>query len=229
MTTMTKAPQSGLETITLGQLLDHPFRPREDLISPWLRQGESAMMWAAPGTGKTLLALTMAVMVAGGGSALGWSSPKPRRVLFCDGEMSAEDLKERAAWLIGTVEGVDQGAARENLLILSRNWQKPDVRFPDMGKRETKDGKPSDQDVYLQVARKHRAELVIADNFSTLAEVSDENEAAAMTPVLAFLLRLKQARIACILVHHSGKDGSNYRGSSRPYSSQGRDSLADVA
>ena len=59
------------------------------------------------------------------------------------------------------------------------------------------------------------AELVILDNYSTLAEVDDENDAAAMTPTLAFLLRVKQARIGCILVHHSGKTGATYRGSSK--------------
>ena len=57
--------------------------------------------------------------------------------------------------------------------------------------------------------------FVICDNFSTLAEVADENEAAAMSPVLKFLMRMKQAGRATILVHHSDKTGSNYRGSSK--------------
>ncbi|MGA9869297.1 MAG: AAA family ATPase [Acetobacteraceae bacterium] len=205
----------GLEIITLGQLLDHRFAPREDLIGPWLRTGESALLWAAPGTGKSLLALSLAIMVAGGGSVLGWHSPKPRKVIFVDGEMAAEDLKERMEWLLNTVEGVDKEAARSNLYILSRNWQAAEVPFPDLAKRDGRDGRPSDQDLYMQLAEKHGAELLIADNFSTLADVSDENEAAAMTPVLAFLLRLKQARIGCILVHHSGKTGATYRGSSK--------------
>lgn len=204
-----------LETITLGGLLAHRFRPREDLVFPWLRQGESAMLWASPGTGKTLLTLTLAVMVAGGGSVLGWNSPKPRRVLLVDGEMAAEDLQERVAWLIDTVDGIDREAAAANLLILSRNWQAADVAFPDLGDREGRHGKPSGQDVVMEEAQRHGAELVLLDNYSTLAEVADENDAAAMTPTLAFLLRMKQARIGCVLVHHSGKDGGSYRGSSK--------------
>lgn len=173
------------------------------------------MLWAAPGTGKTLLTLTMAVMVAGGGGVLGWNSPKPRRVLLVDGEMAAEDLQERVAWLIDTVEGIDREAASANLVILSRNWQKSEVVFPDLGDREGRDGKPSGQDAVLRKAKRHGAELVLLDNYSTLAEVADENDAAAMTPTLAFLLRLKQERIGCVLVHHSGKDGASYRGSSK--------------
>jgi len=80
-----------VETLTLGRLLEHQFSPREDLVFPWLRQGESAMLWAAAGTGKSLL--TLAVMVAGGGIVLGWKSPRPRRVLLVDGEVSVEDLQ----------------------------------------------------------------------------------------------------------------------------------------
>ena len=204
-----------LETITLGQLLDHEFPAREDLVSPWLRQGESAMIWAAVGVGKTLLTLTLGLMVAGGGSVLGWHAPKPRRVLLVDGEMSAEDLQERVTWLQDTIEGIDREAVRENLRILSRTWQGADVAFPDLGEREGREGRPSGQDVVMQEAKAHRAELVLLDNYSTLAEVADENDAAAMTPTLAFLLRMKQARIGCVLVHHSGKSGETYRGSSK--------------
>ena len=173
------------------------------------------MLWAAPGTGKTLLTLTLALMVAGGGKVLGWESVKPRKVLLVDGEMSAEDLQERVVLLTNTVAGIDREAARKNLLILSRNWQDDRVEFPDLGDRLGGQDKPSGQDVVLGVAKKHRAELVLLDNFSTLSEVADENDAAAMTPTLAFLLRMKQARIGCILVHHSGKSGDTYRGSSK--------------
>lgn len=217
MTTMkaTPRPAKGVETITLGRLLAHQFPPREALVDPWLRQGESAMLWAAPGTGKTLLTLTLAVMVAGGGAVLGWRSPKPRKVLLIDGEMSAEDLQERAKWLIGTVEGIDPEAAAVNLHILSRNWQRPEVAFPDLGEREGGQGGASGQDQAVAEALRCGAELMLLDNFSTLVEVADENDASSMNATLAFLLRLKQLRIGCVLVHHSGKDGGAYRGSSK--------------
>ena len=215
VTKTTPRPAKGVETITLGHLLAHQFPPREALVDPWLRQGESAMLWAAPGTGKTLLTLTLAVMVAGGGTVLGWHSPKPRRVLLVDGEMSAEDLQERAKWLIGMVDGIDREAAAANLHLLSRNWQRPEVAFPDLGEREGRQGAASGQDQAMAEAQRCGAELVLLDNFSTLVEVADENDAASMNATLAFLLRLKQLRIGCVLVHHSGKDGGTYRGSSK--------------
>lgn len=207
-TTTTARPGAPLRTITLGQLLEKQFPPREDLVAPWLRQGESAMLFAPAGLGKSMLALTLALAVAGGGKVLGWTSPKPRPVLYLDGEMNIQDLRDRLAMLAGTVEGLDVAAAGQNLTLLSRQDQKADVRFPDLCKEV-------DQDEVLRQAEAIKAELVICDNFSTLAELSDENEAAAMSPVLTFLLRMKQAGRATILVHHSDKTASNYRGSSK--------------
>lgn len=216
MTTLDKGRAAKrVETITLARLLEHQFPPREDLVGPWLRQGESVMLWAAPGTGKTLLTLTLAVMVAGGGSVLGWTAPKPRKVLLVDGEMAVEDLQDRAGWLIGTVEGIDREAAGANLPIMSRAWQKPEAGFPDLGEREGRNGRIAGQDEVVAVARRVKAELVLLDNFSTLVEVADENDASSMNATLGFLLRLKQLRIGCVLVHHSGKDGGTYRGSSK--------------
>ena len=206
---------SPLETITLSRLLDHRFPARQDLITPWLRQGESAMLWAAPGVGKTLLTLTMALMVAGGGSALGWTASKPRKVLLVDGEMSAEDLQDRVATLMETIEGIDREAAGRNLFVMSRSWQHDSVSFPDLGDRETGNARVSGQDVVFQKVTALGIELVLADNFSTLVEVADENDASSMNATLAFLLRLKAARVGCVLVHHSGKTGESYRGSSK--------------
>ena len=197
-----------LQTMTLARLLDRKFPPREVLVSPWLRSGESVLLWAPTGVGKTMLVNTLALAVAGGGKVAGWKADKPRKVLLVDGEMHIEDLKDRMVLLGDAVEGIDMGAAQENLVILSRQDQGPDTRFPNLAN-------PEGQDVIMETIRETGVELVILDNFSTLAEVADENEAAAMNPILAFLMRLKQAGVACILVHHSGKSGESYRGSSK--------------
>lgn len=193
---------------SLRDLLDAPFPLREHMVFPWLRQGESAMIWAATGVGKTMLTMTVALMVAGGGRALGWESYKPRKVLIVDGEMAREDLQDRARMLMETVEGIDKEAAADNLAIMARTWQTPGAEFPELNGT---DG----QDDVLRAAKRHGADLVVLDNFSTLADVKDENDAAAMGPTLTFLMRLKAERIGCILVHHSGKTGSTFRGSSR--------------
>lgn len=197
-----------LRMVSLQKLKQRQFRLREDVIGPWLREGESAMLWAPSGLGKSMLALTIALAVAGGGKVCGWNFDKPRPVLFLDGEMHIQDLRDRLVMLAGTIEGLDQDAADRNLMLLSRQDQDAEVNFPDLAQR-------AGQDEVLTRALGMKAELLIADNFSTLAEVADENDAAAMSPVLTMLMRFKQAGIATILVHHSDKTSSNYRGSSK--------------
>lgn len=211
--------QSALKTITAAELLAYPFPDRFHLVEPWLRDGESCLLWADAGLGKTMLALTVAAMVAGGGAALGWRSPAPRPILYVDGEMHAQDLRDRLKLLVPAVAGLDADAMGRNLHLLSRQLQAADVRFPDLADAEgVQRGAMrhrAGQDVILREAQRVGAKLLILDNLSTLADLEDENDAAAMTPVLGFLLRLKQAGIACIAVHHSGKSGLTYRGSSK--------------
>lgn len=202
-------PRPRLRVVSMGDLLAHPFPHRDHLLFPWLREGESTLLWAQTGVGKTMLAVSLALAVSGGGEFLGWRSATPRPVLYCDGEMHAEDLRDRLRHLAATVTGIDGGAAARNLHVLSRQHLGDGAReFPDIAS-------PEGQEVILSTARRCGASLVILDNFSTLAEVADENDAAAMSPVLSFLLRLKAAGIACILVHHSGKSGESFRGSSK--------------
>ena len=54
-----------LKAPTLQQLLGTTFSEREYLLFPWLREQESCMVYAETGVGKSLLALSAALAVAG--------------------------------------------------------------------------------------------------------------------------------------------------------------------
>ncbi len=204
MTTTEGPPR--LRTRDLDNLLGLDLPARDYLIDPWLKQFESAMIWAPAGVGKTMFCLSLALAIAGGGEFLGWKARKPRKVLVFDGEMSIHDLQERLRMLAGTIGGLDMAAAGKNLKLCSRQDQDPDVHFPDFGTERSQKG-------VLDYARRAGFDLVILDNLSTLASVDDENSAAAIGPVIKFLMQLKQSNIACIVVHHSNKSGKEYRGS----------------
>jgi hypothetical protein len=202
------ASKPQLKSLTLQQLFDKEFPPREHLIAPWLREGESALIWSEPGVGKSMLSLSIALCIAGGGELMGWKSERPRRVLVVDGEQHIEDIKERAGFLMGTVDGVDANEAAQNITIFARQDQDPEASFPDLAD-------PDGQDELFRRAVEGKFDLVILDNFSTLATIEDENSAAAFNPVMDFLLKMKQARVATILVHHANKGGKDFRGSSK--------------
>ncbi|WP_415717275.1 AAA family ATPase [Maridesulfovibrio sp.] len=205
-----------LRAPSLNSLLNMEFPPREHLIKPWLRDGESAMIYASPGVGKSMLTLTLALVIAGGGEFMGWKAPKPRKVLFVDGEMHIQDIIDRATLLLSGLD-IDIEVATQNMTILARQYQLPEAEFPDLAFEEGRDwmldfatmGDSDDQ----YDAEKY--DLVILDNLSTLASIKDENDAGDFNEVLQFLMKLKQAKVACILVHHSNKNANNYRGSSK--------------
>ena len=74
-------------------MLDIPHR--EMLLHPILPEKGLSMLYAPRGIGKTLLALSIGLAVASGSNLLRWSSPRARRVLYVDGEMTMADLQER--------------------------------------------------------------------------------------------------------------------------------------
>ena len=88
---------SPLSIRTAAKLAATKLTPRQDLLPPWLASDTTALVYGPPGIGKSFLALGVAWAVASGGSFLGWRSPRPRRVLYVDGEMGAAELRARLA------------------------------------------------------------------------------------------------------------------------------------
>lgn len=197
-----------LKTRTLGDILDTEFPVRDYIIAPWLKEGESAMVYAQAGVGKSMFTLSLALSIAGGGEVMGWKSPKPYRVLFVDGEMHIDDIQSRSRMLMETVHGLDVGAARENLMMLARQDQNANAKFPDLAEQ-------AGRDFLIGYIQERKPDLVILDNLSTLATIEDENSAGQFNDVVTFLMKLKQLNKACILVHHSNKGGRSFRGSTK--------------
>lgn len=181
---------------------------RIPLLGDWLTERHPSLIYAQTGRGKSLFAMSIAIAVAGGGTVFGWAAPEPRRVLYVDAEMDIADIKSRDGLLVPAVEGVDGEALDANLLLLSRHHQGRGAVFPDLVD-------PQGQQALLEHVKHIRPALVILDNLSTMAEIRDENDAAAFGPVLETLWKLRQLGCAVILIHHTGKQEGKFRGSSK--------------
>ena len=197
----------------LGELLAAEFPDRLFLMSPWLREHESCMVYAATGLGKSLFALSAALAIAGAGEFLGWRpnkrpDGKPWRVLYVDGEMHISDIKERARTLRAGMADLNREEVDRNLFFLARQHQEGGVQFPSITAH-------AGQSFVLDQVKQKQIDLIILDNFSTLGEVEDENAAASFNAIQQFLLQLKMQEVATILVHHTGKAEDNFRGSSK--------------
>ena len=208
--TATKAEPATPKTITLGQLLDMDIPPRPLMLGSWMHEQGFAMLHASEGVGKTMLSMTIALAVAGGGEVLGWKSEGPMPVLIVDAEMHRADIQARLSILAQTVEGIDEEKARENLHLYDLIGNADDG--PTLSLSDS-----AGQARVLAMLDKTKAKLVILDNLSTLGGMADENSAADADSLLGLVAQLKQREASVLLLHHNGKGPktNTYRGTSK--------------
>lgn len=194
------AYQRALKVLDAEEFIAAKFPPRTPMLAPWLPDKGLAMVFAPRGVGKTWFALSVAHAVATGGQFLRWRAPRPRRVLYIDGEMPAVALQAR---YIAVRDGAGMEFTRENFRVLAADIQSDGL--PDLA--------DADAQRFYEPAIAE-AELVIVDNLSTIARGLRENEADAFGPVQTWLLAQRAAGRSVVLVHHAGKGGGQ-RGTSR--------------
>ncbi len=176
---------TGLSILTASQLMAADLPPRSDLLPPWLASDTSALVYGPPGIGKSFVALGVAWAVASGESFLGWRSPRPRRVLYVDGEMGAAELRERLALF---------GPLPDTLSILAHDHAEG---LLDLG---TEDG------ILRLMAAWNDPQLLVLDTPSAAAAL--DGDPARRDRLHSFLLHLKQTRRAVLMVDHANKRGA---------------------
>lgn len=181
-----------LHFVTGADLMKMDIPEPEVLLYPWLRRGVLAMICAETGIGKTWLSMTIATALARGGSIFDdrWFCPKPRRVMYIDGEMSLFSMRKRLAELGGDCDNfllvnpdLDRDAPAINLA--NCEWQQKILR--------TIDAKGVD--------------VIVLDNVSSLYRVeSNSNSIESWQPMQDFLWKLRRKDIGTVLVDHKGKN-----------------------
>jgi putative DNA primase/helicase len=187
-----------LEAIGIDDLLMMEIPERQLLLDPILPTKGLMMIHARRGGSKTFLALAIGLAVAGGTSLLRWSSPRPRRVLYVDGEMTLVDLQSRVAALKA---GLSVNVRNDHFRLLASDH----TDIPDLS---TEDGQHA-LDLLVD-----GVDLLILDNISTLCRTGSDNDSASWSLMQEWILRLRKRGVAVLLVHHSGKGGAQ-RGTSR--------------
>jgi len=216
-TTMQRKEKKDLQkhsfkSISLYELQKQTRTPPKILLAPFIKQGEATLIYAASGLGKSFFTLGMAVAIASGTEFIGYEAPKPLRVKYIDGEMSKYDLMARLEASIGgrTTDKSFMCTLENNLLLSNRELSKPeDGVFFDIATKE------HITEIVLELLQEE-VKVAIFDNFSTLAlGIEDENSAGSFNVTLELILALKAVDILPILVHHSNKNGTNYRGTTK--------------
>ena len=185
--------------LSIQELLSMDIPPRENILAPWLPAQGLAMVYAPRGVGKTHLSIGIAVAVASGSKFLNWTAPKPRGVLFIDGEMPLVALQERVAYAVSSI-----GEPTAPLVFITPDSQ--DYGMPDLA---SSSGQAAIADHITD-----EIGLIIVDNLSTLVRSGKENEGESWQPVQTWALSQRSKGKSILFIHHSGKSG-NQRGTSR--------------
>ncbi len=188
-----------LQPIGFNDFLTLDVPPREMLLDPILPERSLAMLYAPRGVGKTLLGLSTGLAVSSGSPLLRWSAPKPRQVLYVDGEMPLVSLQER---LRAISIGLDARIPNDGFGILAADQTESGISLG------TVDGQRAIEPLLDGI------DLLILDNLSTLCTTGSESASDAWVPMQNWLLSLRRKGIAVLLVHHAGTNGRQ-RGTSR--------------
>ncbi len=191
-----------LRIVDIHQFLEMEIPPREMMLEPWLPCQSLAMIYGKRGVGKTHLALGIAYAVASGAGILEWRVPKPRKVLYLDGEMLAAPLQGRVA---GIVRGSEREPEPGMLNIIT-----PDLQAGFMPDLATIGGQAALNEVIPP-----GTSLVIVDSLSSLVRGEGrENDAGSWLPVAEWALAQRVAGRSVLFLHHAGKAGAQ-RGTSK--------------
>ena len=189
-----------LRVVTLDYLItEAEFPPKEPLLAPWLCTQDLTMIHAVRGVGKTHFLLGITLALATGTEMLGWAPAAPHTVMYVDGEMPGDSLRNR---FLSAVHGLGGKPILAMPKIIT-----PDLQPNNIRRLSTPEGRAD----LLEVLTGD-VSLVILDNLACLYG-GDENDAAAWDDMQTFILQLRTRGISAILVHHSGKSGEQ-RGTS---------------
>jgi len=150
------------------------------------------------GVGKTNFTIGFFDALATGGDFLCYKATRSFRVLYVDGEMDAGDLQEALNIL---------AEENENFQLITRCQQQNEF----MPSIATAEGLAW----YEEAINRGKAEVVVFDNWSRLANIGTNDE-EAFFQFTEWCVRMRLRGITVIYLHHDGKDQKTQRGHSKP-------------
>jgi len=186
--------------VTARELKGLTIIPRRKLLDEWFREGDLGYVFGFRGVAKTWFSLGLGTALATGGKFGEWEAHESVQVAYLDSEMPAEDIRQRVTGL-----GLNES---ENFHLLNH-----ELLFERTGK-VVNINNISIQRAISEYSIKSGVQVLFIDNLSTAAYGMRENEADSWEQMNRWLLELRRARIAVVIVHHAGRAG-NMRGTSK--------------
>ena len=176
---------------------------------PWLPERGLAMVYGPRGVGKTQFTLGLATHLPTGQAFLGWEVPQAVGVLYIDGEMPLDDLRQRAVLLA-------EKTSPTSLFFLTS-----EMVYTRLGRDLVLTAEAMRQATGRMLDAHPEIRVLILDNISCLFSGISEDRKEDWEPIAAWLVRLRHRGLSVVLVHHAGKTGQQ-RGTS------GREDVLDT-
>ena len=186
--------------ITFGALLDMEIEERSFFLDPVIPEEGLVMVYAPRGTGKTHVGMSLAMAIADGGEVFGkWYAPRPRKVLYLDGEMPLGLMRKRADKYVDC--GYVTERVRENLKLFTPGTQKENnFHIPNLARKEDRDS----LEEYIE-----EADVIFIDSISTLAKTRDSNSEDEWREIQDWLVCLRNRKKSVVLMHHTNRQGGS--------------------
>jgi hypothetical protein len=160
------------------------------------------MIYATRGSGKTFFALSLVLSNVHGTDFGEWTVKEASNVLYVDGEMLPQDMKERINFIQPNLK---DKVNKWYILSSGLNFQN--------GGSAINITKIFWQDFIYNEVMEKGIKVLFLDNISALTQGIEENDSSAWDIISGWLNKLKQTGCAIILIHHAGKGGQQ-RGTS---------------
>lgn len=164
--------------------------PEVNMVLPWLQEAGLAMISADAGIGKTRFTLALMHALSCGQSFLGWDCFEARTVLYIDGEMGKQHMRDRLRPL----------GKSDKLLCFS--YDMVTTGFPNVCT-------VAGQNIIERVIKRLNIPsdaVIVLDSLKTLSELSI-SKSTAYAVFHTWILSLKKRGHTVIMIHHNNKDG----------------------
>ena len=182
-------------------------RPRPTLLmKPWLREGQTTIIYGNYGSGKSLLTIAIAYVLGlnhiDDGDIGPWVVKNPTGTLYIDGELGEQEMEER----IKCFEWIGTQRKDRTIQVLSI----PEYQL-DTGDTFYLSHRENQIKIIRWLQEHPKYKLIVLDSASTLFGLEQENDNSEWNnKINPFLRDLRALGVATILLHHAGKD--NKRG-----------------
>lgn len=182
------------EILDIKSFLNYQLSKKEYLFNNLIEHPSLIMIYADAGTGKTFVALSLALSLSSGETVLNMKSNKPRKILYIDGEMNAGAMQERINKLLAGMS-IDINKIQDKFFIypygIQPNNTPLDFANPDVRQ-------------YFEQTYLPDIDVLIIDNLSSLVTLK-ENENDEWKDFNKWCANLRSKGITVITIHHTNK------------------------